>query len=250
MRYSGSKKRYVKELLPILMEHVDENTLFVDIFGGGMNVVSEVPHKLKWANDIDNYLIQLWQHIKQHGMEGIPMSVTEDEYNAIRRTEIDGDGKYPDWLIGYVSVCCSYGSKVWGGYARYNDKRGEDHIKEASNNLSRQVSNFKYLEDTRFFCLSYDDMVFPSNTVIYCDPPYAETVGYRSSFDHEKFWQWVRKMSMNGIRVYVSEYTAPEDFVCVWEHIKKDGMRKYDKVSGNKKLRTERLFVWECFADK
>ena len=42
MRYCGSKRKFMKELLPIIMEDTNENTLFVDIFGSGMNVVSEV----------------------------------------------------------------------------------------------------------------------------------------------------------------------------------------------------------------
>ncbi len=36
------------------------------------------------------------------------------------------------------------------------------------------------------------------------------------AFDHPKFWDWCRKMSENNL-VFVSEYKAPDDFICVWE---------------------------------
>ena len=48
MRYSGSKKKYMKELLPILMEGTNEDTLFIDAFMGGANVISEAIEKQNW----------------------------------------------------------------------------------------------------------------------------------------------------------------------------------------------------------
>lgn len=36
------------------------------------------------------------------------------------------------------------------------------------------------------------------------------------NFDHDKFWQWGRDMSIVGHTVFVSEYNAPADFECVW----------------------------------
>ncbi len=33
-------------------------------------------------------------------------------------------------------------------------------------------------------------------------------------FDHDKFWEWVRT---RDYPVYVSEYNAPDDFVCIWQ---------------------------------
>ena len=44
MRYSGSKRRFMNELRPILMEHIKENTLFIDAFGGGRVVFDRGRH--------------------------------------------------------------------------------------------------------------------------------------------------------------------------------------------------------------
>lgn len=244
MRYCGNKQRFAKELIPIITEHLnDDRTLFVDAFCGGANIICNVDHPNKLAIDNDRYIIDLWEHIKLHGIDGMPSSLTREMYNDIHNSEINCDGRYPDWYIGYVSTSCSYGSKVWGGYAAYNKKRDEDHIKEAYNNLKKQIENFKYLKETQFICCSYHDMPFQPGTVIYCDPPYSDTVQYRTTFNHEKFWDWVRTLTRNGCYVYVSEYSAPSDFKCIWQKKKKDGMGTTKSgVKQNSKI--EKLFVY------
>ena len=243
MRYCGSKQRFMKDLAPILSEHLDKNTLFVDAFAGGCNVVCKIDHDKKWAVDNDKYVISLWKHIQKDGLKGLPCSLTQEEYCDIHRSEIDKDGRYPDWLIGYVSTACSYGSKVWGGYAAYNPNKDEDHINEAYNGLKSQVENFKRLESTSFINCSYDELSYPPNSVIYCDPPYQQTVSYRSSFNHDKFWEWVRKMSRKGHYVYVSEYTAPSDFKCILQKKKKDVMGT-TKSGVKQNTKVEKLFIY------
>ena len=53
--------------------------------------------------------------------------------------------------------------------------------------------------------------------MIFCDLPYEGTTSYKTgAFDHDKFWQWCRDMSKNNV-VFVSEYEAPDDFICVWQ---------------------------------
>ena len=75
-----------------------------------------------------------------------------------------------------------------------------------------------------FHHASYD-LLDPEGGVIYCDPPYRGTLGYgwvryragtKETFDHDRFWDWVRKQSQKNI-VYVSEYSAPDDFTCIYE---------------------------------
>lgn len=247
MRYCGSKRRFMKYLKPILMEHLNEKTLFVDAFGGGMNVVCEIDHNKKWAIELNRYVAALWKHLQKYGAEGGILeaysNLTEEEYNSIKRHYLNDDKVYPDWLIGFVGTCCSYGGAWFGGYAHFNPNKNEDHIKEAFNGLKKQVNSFKNLEETLFINCSYDELSFPPNSVIYCDPPYALTKKYESDFDHIKFWDWVREMSKNGHYVYVSEYTAPDDFKCIWQMKKKDGMGT-TKKGRKQNTKIEKLFVY------
>lgn len=248
MRYCGSKRRFMKYLKPILMEHLDDkNRLFVDAFGGGMNVVSEIDHKNKMAIELNRYVCALWKHIQYYGTDGGILetysSMTEQDYYSIKQHYLNNDGVYPDWLIGFAGTCCSYGGAWFNGYAHFNPKKNEDHIKEAFNGLKKQVNSFKYFEDTVFINASYNEVNFPPNSVIYCDPPYESTKSYETDFNHIEFWDWVRKMSKNGHYVYVSEYSAPDDFKCIWQMKKKDGMGT-TKKGKKQNTKIEKLFIY------
>jgi site-specific DNA-adenine methylase len=59
----------------------------------------------------------------------------------------------------------------------------------------------------------------PPRSVVYCDPPYANTEGYSAvgAFDGAAFWGWCRMQARRGRVVYVSEYVAPDFAECVAE---------------------------------
>ena len=78
--------------------------------------------------------------------------------------------------------------------------------------------------------------------MIYCDPPYENTTSYKTgSFDHPKFWDWCRKMSEKNL-VFVSEYKAPDDFICVWEGEVKTNFASQRK--GTTHTAVEKLFKY------
>ena len=141
MRYCGSKRKFMKELLPIIMEDTNENTLFVDVFGGGMNVVSEVPLEQKIANDNNLYVVSLWKALQSYKLKGTKLPslindhVTEDEYNDVKTHFLDKSPEYSYAEIGYVGAALSYGGAFFNGYAKFNPKKNEDHVKEAYNGL-------------------------------------------------------------------------------------------------------------------
>ena len=67
----------------------------------------------------------------------------------------------------------------------------------------------------QFICDSYENLDF-INALIYCDPPYQGTSGYKTgAFDHDRFFEWCRQQAKKNI-VFVSEYNAPDDFIEVW----------------------------------
>lgn len=83
----------------------------------------------------------------------------------------------------------------------------------------------------------YRSLDIPDGAVIYCDPPYYGTGGYGMDFDHTAFWEWCRQMSNKGHDVYVSEYSAPDDFECVASK----NLRTF-MSSGPAPMRTEKIF--------
>ena len=69
---------------------------------------------------------------------------------------------------------------------------------------------------------------------------FRSTTAYKTnSFDHDKFWQWVRNKTNDGHTVFVSEYTAPNDFECVWQ---KEIVSSLTKNTGSK-IGIEKLFI-------
>ena len=233
----------MKELTPILMEHVDKDTVFVDAFCGGGNVITAIPHTKKVGIEVNKYIVALWEHLQKEGMVGIPLDLSEEDYNMIKADYLCGGCSYPDWLVGYVGACCSYGGAWFNCYARFNLKKNENHIREAYNGLETQLNKAQFLDKIKFVNCSYMDYDYKPHSVIYCDPPYAGKKKYESDFDNLAFWDWVRKMSEDGHYVYVSEYEAPYDFKCIWEKSKKDGMGT-TKAGGKQNTKTEKLFVY------
>ena len=69
--------------------------------------------------------------------------------------------------------------------------------------------------------LSYEKVELNGNPLLYCDPPYKDTAGYREEFDHGKFYEWIDKMTLKEIPVFVSEYTCPPNMVEIGSKDKK-----------------------------
>ena len=175
------------------------------------------------------YLIKMWQAVSRGWSP--PVNITEDEYNMIRTNK----SHYPPELVGYVGFALSYGGKWFGGWCR--DSKGfRDYVGEARRNAEKQ---FPLLRGVDFREASVFELDLNSKSTIYCDPPYAGTTGYNSKFDHSRFYDWCRHMVNEGHRVFISEYSMPDDFECVWE---KPVNSSLTKDTGGKK-NVERLFT-------
>src|SRR3972149_5313636 len=107
----GSKRRYVKYLLPIILENRKNGQWDVEPFVGGCNVIKNVKGN-RAGIDINRYLISMWQALQDGWIP--PENISEEEYVDIR----DNKECYPEYLIGYVGFNLSYAGKWWGGYAR------------------------------------------------------------------------------------------------------------------------------------
>jgi len=108
MRYVGSKARFRKELLPIILADRDPDQHYVEPFAGGFNLICHVDGP-RIGNDIDSDVVACMKAISE-GWDP-PETLSEQEYSEIRS---DPDA-YPQHLVGFVSVPCSYGGKKWGG---------------------------------------------------------------------------------------------------------------------------------------
>jgi len=202
MKYMGSKARHSRAIIAAMS--VRPNEVYVEPFVGGANLIADIPATDRRAADVDEDLICLWQAVSAGWTP--PEQFTEDEYRAIRAAPVSP-------LRGYAAFALSYGGKKFGGWRR--DKQGvRNYVAEARRNA---LAQFPKLRGVRFDLGSYESLDIPDRAVVYCDPPYAATTGYASGgFDSGGFWDWARKLSAR-CRVFVSEYTAPADFMPVWQ---------------------------------
>ena len=245
MKYMGSKARFTKEILPIILKDRKPEQWYVEPFAGGMNVICKVQGN-RIANDKNEFLIQMWSDLTK-GIE-FAKEINKDLYDEARNR---ANGKEPNKFcvncnlptngepcsykrcpifpimtkaeIGWIGWMASFNGRFFdGGYSGKTKTR--DYIDEQIRNTLKQVDKLK---GTVFTCGDYNAFNIPKNSIIYCDPPYRGTKQYSTSkdFNHDKFFEWCREMSKQGHTLFVSEYQAPDDFECVWEMKTKSYMK-------------------------
>lgn len=250
MIYVGSKRGIAKEILPIILKGRKKGQFYVEPFCGGCNLLSLVENP-RIGSDTHYELIAMYKAGQRGWIP--PEFIYEEEYERLR------NGGGPDWLRGYAGFTHSFGSKYFGGYRRHTDDRVSSEFKLgigrlSGNYLKRNVLNIAYvgrlekqkflkeiesLEGVEFKNCSYDKLIIPSKSIVYCDPPYNSTTGYKGgdNFNHSHFWLWAEQKAREGHSVFVSEYSAPSFAKEVWRK------RKDTQLSRNGNgIRIEKLF--------
>lgn len=233
MRYTGSKNRIAKHILPIMLEYAElyETETWAEPFVGGANMIDKVPKNFKRIGiDYNAHTVEALIAIRDL-VDKLPDQLTEDGYKKLKGSE-------PEPIKSWLRFVASFGGKFDKGYARVQGSDDTTFCGYGKRNALKQSPN---LQGVELIHGSYDEYSDFENCLIYCDPPYQGATGYKTgSFDHGKFWDWCRKMSNNNL-VFVSEYSAPDDFVCVWEGEIKTNFASQRKEATHKA--TEKLFI-------
>lgn len=242
MKYMGSKNRHAKEIIPIILKDRGSKP-YIELMVGGANMIDKVKGE-RFGYDINEYLIALFQELQKGWIP--PDYVSEDEHKDVRLNR----DRYPPYYVGFVGFCCSYSGKWFGGFARNVSRANPDHenlnktsrnyCAESKRNLLKQLPN---ILDVIFECKSYLDVEINETSIIYLDPPYQGTTKYKDAFDHDAFWDFCRQKSLQVHDVFISEYTAPDDFECVWS---KEVNNSLTKNTGAKKG-VEKLFIYNPY---
>ena len=250
MQYQGGKSRIAKPISEVIINEVsrwkvkdsdfdcgsnrerESNRTFVSLFCGSCAVEAKLaPHfDSVICNDKHEYLIEMFKGV-QNGYE-LPEHISEEEYKYIKSHK-DED----KILAGFVGFGCSFGGKFFGGYAR--NKEQTNYALQSKKSLLKDMI---YLPNVEFTCLDYRDVDIPNGSIVYADPPYANTTTYQGQkFDSEAFWEYMRQISKHN-QVFISEQTAPDDFECIWE---KPFTRTLDRNKDNQFKVVERLFTYK-----
>lgn len=205
MQYLGSKARIAKKILPIILKGRKPDQYYVEPFVGGCNSIDKVSGP-RIGNDSNPYLIILWKSLQNGWIP--PTTISKELYTDIRKNP----NNHLTELVCFVGLLCSFGGKWFGGYAA--NSKGDNYAERGTRVLLKQI---KHLLDVEFCSFEYNEIYIPSNSIIYCDPPYANTTQYKDKFDSVKFWEWCREKFKEGHKIFISEYSAPDDFECLIE---------------------------------
>lgn len=210
MRYKGNKSTIAKHILPIMLKEMQDKgyTTWVEPFVGGGNMIDKVPDCYKRIGcDLNGHVIQALIDIRDRS-DKLPESFSSEDRKYWKEQS-------PTEFMSWACIVTSFGGDLCGGFARAKNNGIERNIiMEGKRNAFKQSPK---IQGVKFDCCSYKDLSNINNSLIYCDPPYQGTTGYKTGeFNHEEFFEWCRKMKAKGNSVFVSEYKAPDDFELVW----------------------------------
>ena len=231
MKYTGSKNRISKYILPIMLEGRTNET-WVEPFVGGANTIDKVDGN-RIGFDNNEYLIELYHYLQNGGLIDSRTITKEQWYNV--KENIDN---YPKWYIGLVGVLGSYNGNwfsAYGGGSKTKEGNYRNYFDEGIRGLLKQD-----LSNIQFVFSDYKNIKIPLNSIVYCDPPYQlKNKRYKEHFDSEVFFDWCRNKAKEGHKVFVSEYNAPNDFKCIWQ-------KEISKTNPKQKVnKIEKLFTIE-----
>lgn len=236
-RYYGSKQRIAKQLVKVMLDYLDQHLLrnnigqVIDCFCGTGSVSWQLAKKLNipiTASDHFQTMITTLQAIKNGWLP--PTSITEKDFEDLKSNPSDP-------LHALVHISCSY-------QGRYlTDPFRLEWTNFNLSRLHRTIQNLD-LRGIEFKCCKYIDYSEKTNCLIFCDPPYftanqSQWPENYKGFLHDDFWPWVRMMSENNV-VLVTEFTAPDDFECLWSKSTKGTNRHFDCKG---RTRIEKLWV-------
>jgi len=228
VRYMGGKHRIKGAILKAITEDAGAGKTWVEPFLGGGSVAAEASkhHEKLLLADLNPLVVALWQPSDEY----LPAEMTESRYQELR------EGGLITREAALAAFGCSFGGKQWGGWARGGTAR--DYWAEAVHSWSRKYDAIHSV-DTTVVCSAYGALSIPPGAVVYCDPPYAGTTGYRTgAWDAQAFYSWAEDKAANS-SVYVSEYSAPASWRVVWER------DTSAPLNNNSNRAVERLFTPE-----
>lgn len=221
MRYLGGKSRIARHIAPFIGDGI-----LYEPFVGAFNIVPSCNVSHAVCSDIHPGLIRLYKAVQQGWVP--PDTISHDEYHAMKAVKDDSP------LGVFASFAASFGGKEWGGFAR--DRTGKRDLSAESAVAFRR--KIPFIKAAEFHCLPYYDVVPYSGSVLYCDPPYKGTVGYKTGdFNTDEFVLWCNYHADRGVRVLVSEFHNPDPgrWAVLWQRCRKTSIDK------NGPVRTEML---------
>ena len=244
VKYMGSKAKIARSLLNLMLKSRQVGQTFVEPFVGGCNVIDKV-EGLRIGCDSNKFLIAMYKYLQNNPPPIFDQS--KHHYDAVRQAfRSDDNAFFEDWYIGYVGFMASANGRFFdGGYSGVSETKigtTRNYIDESIRGLNKQLESIK---DVNFVCADYKELIIPPESIVYFDPPYANSKQYSTGdFNSDDFWNWCRLLVGQGHKVFVSEYNSPPDFKEIWAKEITSSLRANSQIHVAKKS-IERLFIHE-----
>jgi len=232
--YQGGKSRLGRRIHDVIVciedSLYDEDVELVDYFepfvgmGGVMKHFGKDNDRNLYACDYNTDMIIMWRELQNGWIP--PKKCSRAIYEKLKISKPSADR-------AFIGTVASWGGIWFQAYRLDCQPPGKDFIGEGYRGIMKIKDDMQYvnfLDPTSYESFS------PSGITIYCDPPYlGNNLGDKKSlfqqFDHDKFWDIMRKWSVNNI-VVISESIAPKDFKAIWKAdsyvaLNKQSTRKY-----------------------
>lgn len=136
MKYTGSKRRIAKHILPVISEGRKDGQYYVEPFCGGCNIIDKVQGN-RIADDGNPYLIAMREALSW-GRDP-PKIITREHYYNVQTSYRRNSDEYPMHFVGRVG----FNGKFFGGYTGHSvmDARGgvRDYTGQSIRNILAQV---------------------------------------------------------------------------------------------------------------
>ena len=221
MSYVGGKARRSSFILDLINSPTFDGWHYVEPFCGYCNVVRRVVNKKTLAaSDCHPLLCSLLRAV-QAGAP-LPSHITRERYYQLKTS--GGDS------VERAAACFgfSFNGKAWGGYTSSYTRPGgktEDIWATRRRYYQRLCGSPGFAASTltqadyRTAIGTSAATVTPQTTLIFLDPPYANTTGYGGTprFDSAALWQTAREWSRRG-RWCSSASTTRLPTLPQWQH--------------------------------
>lgn len=227
MNYPGNKYRLLNQLIPLFPSQINK---FVDLFCGGLDVSCNTNAKIKYANDLDSYIIDIYKAFQNISFEELMNFINTriSEFN-LTRYNYEGFIKYKNLynknkeyhtpLDLFVLSRFSFNNLIRIRNNQYDGNFGFDHSDFNITQKAHTKFLHQQIQTIKFSSLSFQEFnldTFSSEDFLYIDPPYLISYNMyknnkNNSWNTEKEYQLYEYLDLanqKGIKWGVSNLIA------------------------------------------
>lgn len=223
MNYIGGKYKLLPQILPLFPKTI--NT-FVDMFAGGLDVSLNVSANNIICNDINNYVIGIYQEMQQHKLE-VVLNDIQKIISTYQLSKTNKDGyislrqKYNEThnpIELFVLICYGFNHQLrFNSRGEFNNPFGinrSSYNQQIENNLIGMHGRLQSMQFTsrNFRKMKLDGL--QEGDFVYADPPYLISCGSYNdgkrgfegwSSDDDKFlFEMLDGLNEHGVRFALS----------------------------------------------